>query len=937
MAERFHTIQVRAEDAAEVALAIARRFRTLGWKVVRDPKGRGAPTPAGDPDGLRRFLISPSDRGWVTILPSGAPDTGPDSLVAFLAKDLEAIALWTEREVDGEQEHLTYEVYWKNKRIDRQEKPLAPGTVGPAYPTLIDQDLLSLNGFMHAGQKHPKITVADLPRFYPKYAGDKAYIGRFKKLVTSADYPMLWGAYFNAWKDNSAEAARLESWGHLGFQKEDGRSAAARLTHGDPSARRGAVEALASCSLEEARPGLQAALADDDAEVRLAAASVLAARPDKGLAQDLADRMADEDVRIRTAAARALRDMAVASTAEALQDVVLEDELEVRRAAAAALSNIAIASARTALVAASKKDKDPEVRRWAALGLGKASLSDVANDLTRLLGDKDEGVRAAAARSVATAHALEAAAPAPAKPDAKAAAAKKLSPKLVDALRKAAKKDKDEEVRSAAVRSLAALLPADEEARDLAMQLVAAQVKNGDLRDLAEKLPAGTYHDYQDKRIVTALLKRLEKQPTADVILSLSNQNDERVAEAIVGLLPRLWAKSDETGRNQVLAIAESRAAATWAIVRQQTPAMLPLLLRVLDLERTRKAPEDPSLLVDDEHARVTTCFTAIEAILDLLPTARPGDAEKVTERLRSWLGEIAKKPAEGAAVAAEEPGAAVLKRVALVAYGRAEKPLPPPPPSPLPVPVVIPVKGAKGAKAVPAAPVAPVAKAPKLPVIPGLITRPALVDKQVVLIVRPLVHDVRWPEAAMVLARQTGSRSVPVLVGALTRSIDREVRLAKKGGYSRRDSELVGNHRRGIVLAFKELKDTAAVPVLVRLLALESLRAGKVERRAETSLLGVTISALQSITNYKFGAEPQRWQEVASGKLPLIAEPPKKAPVQEAKPAKKPVAKKPVAKKKQKVQKVVPRKAAKVSRKLVGAKRLAQPKRMAAKSAHRR
>ena len=125
MAERFHTIQVRAEDAAEVALAIARRFRTLGWKVVRDPKGRGAPTASGDPDGLRRFLISPSDRGWVTILPSGIPDTGPDSLVAFLAKDVESVALWMERSVEGEEEKLTYEVYWKNKRIDRQDLPRA--------------------------------------------------------------------------------------------------------------------------------------------------------------------------------------------------------------------------------------------------------------------------------------------------------------------------------------------------------------------------------------------------------------------------------------------------------------------------------------------------------------------------------------------------------------------------------------------------------------------------------------------------------------------------------------------------------------------------------------------------------------------------------------------------------------------------------------------
>lgn len=1021
MAERFHTIQVRAEDAAEVALAIARRFRTLSWKVVRDPKGRGAPTPEGDPDGLRRFLISPSDRGWVTILPSGTPDMGPDSLVAFLAKELETIALWMERENVEEQEHLTYEVYWKNKRIDRQDKPFDSSKPAPTYPTLVDQDLQSLSGFMHAGQKHPKIGVADLPRFYPKYAGDKAYIGRFKKLVTAADYPMLWGSYLNAWKNDAPEAARLESWGHLGFQKEDGRSAAARLTHGDPAARRSAVEALASCSLEEARPGLQAALADDDADVRLAAASVLAARPDKGLAQDLADRMVDEDVRVRIAAAKSLRDMGVPEAAEPLAEVVLEDELEVRRAAAAALSNIAVPAARAALVAASKKDKDPEVRRFAAAGLGRHALPEIANDLVRLLADKDAGVRVAAARSAASAHALDVVLsqkPEAAREDANGSKREpraagpvkqpvKLPAKLIDALRKSAKKDKDEEARAAAVRALAALLPADEEARDLAMQLIAAQVKTGDLKELSVKLAPGVPFDKQDKRIVTALLKRLEKQPTADVIVALANQADDRVEDAILGLVPRLWKPTERPTRAQVLALAEARAAVTYALVRQQDPTAIPQILKVLELERTRKAPEDPALVADDEQSRVSTCFAAIEAILDLLPVARPGDVEKVTERLRSWLGEApvkrtaAEKSAAGANAPVGDPGAAVLRRVALVAYGRAEKIIIPAPVVATPAPVVAaPAKG-KGGKPgevkpapvpVPAKPVVP----PK-PVVPAL-PRPAFPDKAVVAIVRPMLQDVRWPEAALALARQTGPRAVPVLVAALTRSIDREVRLAKKGGYSRRDGELVANHRRGIVLALKELKDAAgAVPVLVRLLTLESLRAGKAERKTESSLLGVTITALQALTNYKFGAEPQRWQEVAAGKLPLVAELPKKAPAPPAKdakakpavsakgksaaPAKKPAAKakpaaaKPAAKKPAKpskpsakpsakkpvkkatvlklkrapakksgARKASARKAAKVSslKRLVGAlakgaKRLTQPKRMAAKAARRR
>lgn len=959
--ELVHSIQVRAEDAGEVALAIARRFRTLGWKVVRDPKGRGAPASSGDPDGLRRFLISPSERGWVTILPSGAPDAGPDSLVAFLARDLDTVALWFERVRRGAtetgsgepDERLAYEIYWKNKRIDRQDMPEAESGKAPsAYPTLIDGDLQSLGFFMPAGTKHPKLTVAELPRHYPKYAGEKAYLGRFAKIVTAADYPMLWCTYSRVWEPEAPEMERLETWGHLGFQKEDGRSAAARLTHGDPAARRGAVEALASCAADEARPGLQAALADDDAEVRLAAATVVAARPDRGLAQDLADRLADEDVRVRAAAARALRDMGVKETAEALMEVALEDEVEVRRAAIAALAHVdGDAKVRQTLAAAARKDKDAEVRRWAAEGLGAAPMAEVQAELVKLLADKDAAVRAAAARAAARAGAAM-----PAETDPKKTA--KLVSKLVEAVRKVASKDPDEETRADAIRALRALAPDDKEAIDLAMKLAAQHVKAGDLKDLAVRLPRGEAYPNRDKRIAAALHKRVEKEPTAEAIVALGNQADEKLFDAMKDLVHKLWAKSpEEEGISRAVlgSLAEARAAIPYALSRLDDAAALPLLLKILDLEQHRTAPEDAARAAAEDHWRIETVFGATEAILALLPKLKPEAVEKVKEKFTGWLG------APG--VTLDAAGAA-MRRAALLAFGAPITSIASgadlaPVPAVAPA-VAVPVKVGKKGTVVAASSASTTTPASSKAVSP--MTAPALPNKPIVGIVRGLLADIRWPEAAAVLARQFGPKAAPVLANALGKGIDKEVRLARKGGYSKRDAELVGAQRRGILLALRELKDTSVVPAIVRLLALESIRAGKVERKTETSLLGITVSTLQALTGYKFGAEPQRWQEVATGKLPLVAEPPKKAaapalakkaggtvtklPVKKAA-AKKPATKskapakaKPAAKAKKSAKpaaKAKPKKAAKVAKakkplKAKGAKKA--PVRKAAKSA---
>jgi len=335
-------------------------------------------------------------------------------------------------------------------------------------------------------------------------------------------------------------------------------------------------------------------------------------------------------------------------------------------------------------------------------------------------------------------------------------------------------------------------------------------------------------------------------------------------------LIHTLWSKDPEAegiSRSVLPTLADARAAVPYALSRIDDIATLPHLLKILELERARKNPDDAAQAAAEEHARISTVFVATEAILALIPKMKPADLDRVKERFTHWLG---------AAGETLDAGGAALRRAALLALGAAA-PVVAEPVVAAPAPVVVaPVaaKAGKGKAAKPAA--APVAPAKPI----SLVAPPALPNKAIVPIVRGLLADIRWPEAASVLARQLGPKAAPMLAAALAKGIDKEVRLSRKGGYSKRDSELVGSQRRGIVTALKEIKDTSVVPTLVRLLALESIRAGKVERRTETSLLGVTINALQTITGYKFGAEPQRWQEVATGKLPLVAEPPKKAAV---------------------------------------------------------
>src|SRR5439155_18781224 len=89
----------------------------------------------------------------------------------------------------------------------------------------------------------------------------------------------------------------------------------------------------------------------------------------------------------------------------------------------------------------------------------------------------------------------------------------KLSPDTLKKVRRIATKDASEEARGVAVKALRMLAPDDADGLDLAMKLAAAQVKAGDLKELAVKLPRGQAFPMRDKRIAQALYKRVEKEP----------------------------------------------------------------------------------------------------------------------------------------------------------------------------------------------------------------------------------------------------------------------------------------------------------------------------------------------------------------------------------------------------------------------------------------
>ncbi|MET9734084.1 fumarate reductase/succinate dehydrogenase flavoprotein subunit [Streptomyces sp. NPDC006458] len=176
------------------------------------------------------------------------------------------------------------------------------------------------------------------------------------------------------------------------------------LKETDPAVRLAAVSALTETVPAGTGPALAAALADDDARVRAAAAASLrelaeVLTPSPELQGPLVAALASADPQARRAALDVLRALRLGDTGRYAPSLTDPDD-GVRLAAVRALVSVDAADA----VSEAAEDPAREVRIAAARGfaamLPEAGRPDVPPALTRLTGDPDAFVRAAALESL---------------------------------------------------------------------------------------------------------------------------------------------------------------------------------------------------------------------------------------------------------------------------------------------------------------------------------------------------------------------------------------------------------------------------------------------------------------------------------------------------------------------------------------------------------
>jgi HEAT repeat protein len=146
-------------------------------------------------------------------------------------------------------------------------------------------------------------------------------------------------------------------------------------------------------------PGLKALLADGDPDLRARSAACLrqAGPRAKAAASSVREALADGNTAVRREAALALAAVDPGSAGAVLVACLKDPESEVRLAAGEALAQLGRPV--VPLLASSLDDRDPRVRREAALTLKRVgeSARSAIGALTRALGDPDSEVRARAA------------------------------------------------------------------------------------------------------------------------------------------------------------------------------------------------------------------------------------------------------------------------------------------------------------------------------------------------------------------------------------------------------------------------------------------------------------------------------------------------------------------------------------------------------------
>jgi hypothetical protein len=143
------------------------------------------------------------------------------------------------------------------------------------------------------------------------------------------------------------------------------------LADQDACVRRVAAPLLARIKAPAAYQAMTAALASNDPAIREMGALALGFADDARAISQLADRLKDDTPRVRATAAWALGEIERPESVRPLIDALKDQDSMVRSSAAHALGEVEDAAAIPALTDVLKGDRDPTVRRAAALALGE--------------------------------------------------------------------------------------------------------------------------------------------------------------------------------------------------------------------------------------------------------------------------------------------------------------------------------------------------------------------------------------------------------------------------------------------------------------------------------------------------------------------------------------------------------------------------------------
>ncbi|MBI2345560.1 MAG: HEAT repeat domain-containing protein [Deltaproteobacteria bacterium] len=164
----------------------------------------------------------------------------------------------------------------------------------------------------------------------------------------------------------------------------------AALKDENPSARKGAIEALEEIKAPETLPAMIATLADPYKDVRSVAYNALWAMNAPQVILALIAALQNENAAVRRNAVVLLRDKKARQAEPALIAALQDRDAEVRKAAAAALR--AIAPGGLSALLASLQDENPQVRLKAIGALGKIKSPHVVPALIAALKDQDAAV-----------------------------------------------------------------------------------------------------------------------------------------------------------------------------------------------------------------------------------------------------------------------------------------------------------------------------------------------------------------------------------------------------------------------------------------------------------------------------------------------------------------------------------------------------------------